>query len=81
MKFSQVEKLPRAFSGGWVGYGGYDTARYAESGKLPFSAAPTDTHFLPDLHMSIFRKCITFDLKNKVASRSRSISTALVLSR
>ena len=49
------------FSGGWVGYAGYDTARYAEPGKLPFDDAPPDDRSLPDLHMGLYRKVAVFD--------------------
>lgn len=54
------------FSGGWVGYGGYDTVRYKEPGKLPFSAAPPDTLGLPDLHLGLYRDVIVFDHVAKV---------------
>lgn len=49
------------FSGGWVGYGGYDTARYHEEGKLPFSQAPDDDLGLADLHLGLYRDVIVFD--------------------
>lgn len=62
----QVDGLPEAFMGGWVGYGGYDTARYVERTSLPFETAPTDDRGLPDLHMSIFRQCVAFDSTSKV---------------
>ncbi|KAK4538225.1 hypothetical protein CDCA_CDCA16G4250 [Cyanidium caldarium] len=57
-----------AFCGGWVGYGGYDTVRYAESKKMPFSAAPPDDRGLPDLHFSLFREVVVFDNVNKSVS-------------
>uniref|UniRef100_A0A7S0G3H3 anthranilate synthase n=1 Tax=Rhodosorus marinus TaxID=101924 RepID=A0A7S0G3H3_9RHOD len=66
LKPAKVEGLPQAFSGGWVGYGGYDTARYVEAGSLPYSRAPVDDRDLPDLHMSIFQQCVTFDIINKI---------------
>ena len=50
-----------AFSGGWVGYAGYDTARYAEPGKLPFDDAPPDDRSLPDLHLGLYRTVAVFD--------------------
>src|SRR5262245_3970797 len=34
--------LPGCFLGGWVGFAGYDTVRYAEPQKLPFDAAPAN---------------------------------------
>ncbi|KAJ8908781.1 hypothetical protein NDN08_005486 [Rhodosorus marinus] len=66
LKPAKVGGLPQAFSGGWVGYGGYDTARYVEAGSLPFSSGPADDRGLPDLHMSIFQQCVTFDIINKI---------------
>ncbi len=30
---AQVEGLPQVFTGGWVGYAGYDTVRYVYSGR------------------------------------------------
>lgn len=54
------------FSGGWVGYGGYDTMRYNEPGKLPFSSAPEADLGLPDLHLGLYRDVIVFDQVAKV---------------
>lgn len=54
------------FCGGWVGYGGYDTMRYAELKVLPFSAAPKDDRGLPDLHLGLYRDVIVFDQVAKV---------------
>lgn len=54
------------FSGGWVGYGGYDTMRYNEPGKLPFSSAPKSDLGLPDLHLGLYRDVIVFDQVAKV---------------
>ncbi len=53
-----VEDLP-AFTGGWVGYVGYDTVRYLEREKL--TGAPPDDRRLPDLHMQLYREVIAFD--------------------
>lgn len=54
------------FSGGWVGYGGYDTMRYAELKSLPFSDAPNDDRGLPDLHLGLYKDVIVFDQVAKV---------------
>lgn len=54
------------FCGGWVGYGGYDTMRYAELKSLPFSGAPKDDRGLPDLHLGLYRDVIVFDHVAKV---------------
>lgn len=61
--------LPAAeafFSGGWVGYGGYDTMRYAELKSLPFSAAPKDDRGLPELHFGLYKDVFAFDQVAKV---------------
>ncbi|MDY7110067.1 MAG: anthranilate synthase component I [Planctomycetota bacterium] len=57
--------LPR-FTGGWVGYAGYDTVRYLEPEKLPFEAAPADDRNLPDLHFGLYRQVGVFDHVSKV---------------
>ena len=54
------------FAGGWVGYVGYDTARYAEPEKLPFTAAPIDDRHLPDMHLGLYRTVAVFDHVLKV---------------
>jgi anthranilate synthase component 1 len=55
-----------AFSGGWVGYAGYDAVRFTEPQKLPFETAPTDDRHLPDLHFGLYRKVAVFDHVEKV---------------
>jgi len=62
----EVRGLPRAFTGGWVGYAGYDTVRYAEAGKLTFERAPVDDRGLPDLHFGLYEECAVFDHVSKV---------------
>jgi anthranilate synthase component 1 len=57
--------LPR-FTGGWVGYAGYDTVRYLEPERLPFGAAPPDDRSLPDLHFGLYRQVAVFDHVAKV---------------
>ncbi len=54
------------FSGGWVGYAGYDTVRYLEPAKLPFASAPTDDRELPDMHFGLYRQVAVFDHVAKV---------------
>lgn len=66
---ADAESLPggeELFSGGWVGYGGYDTMRYSELKSLPFSSAPKDDRNLPDLHFGLYRDVIVFDHVAKV---------------
>ena len=55
-----------AFTGGWVGYAGFDTVRYQEPGKIPFDTAPPDDRALPDLHFGLYRKVAVFDHVEKV---------------
>jgi len=57
-KLIRVPGLP-AFTGGWVGYAGYDTVRYLEGDKL--SSPPPDDRQLPDLHMQLYRETVAFD--------------------
>jgi anthranilate synthase component 1 len=52
--------LPR-FSGGAVGYAGYDIVRYAE--QLP--NAPQDDRHLPDLSFAFYDRMVIFDQINK----------------
>lgn len=60
------QSLPRAFCGGWVGYAGYDTVRYAEEGKLPFDSAPHDDRGLPDMHLGLYETVAVFDHARKM---------------
>ncbi|KAJ3670658.1 hypothetical protein LUZ60_008084 [Juncus effusus] len=62
-----VDELPDAFCGGWVGYFSYDTVRYVEKKKLPFSNAPMDDRNLPDLHLGLYTDIIVFDHVEKKA--------------
>lgn len=53
--------LPACIWGGWFGYAGYDTVRYAEPGKLDINNAPPDDRDLPDLHFGLYDGVIVFD--------------------
>ena len=57
-----LESLP-TFTGGWVGFAGYDTVRYLEPEKL--ADGPTDDRGLPDLHMQLYRDIVVFDHVHK----------------
>ncbi|KAK6927079.1 Anthranilate synthase component I, N-terminal [Dillenia turbinata] len=56
-----IDELPECFCGGWVGYFSYDTVRYVEKKKLPFSGAPEDDRNLPDVHLGLYDDVIVFD--------------------
>ncbi|KAJ1694967.1 hypothetical protein LUZ63_011665 [Rhynchospora breviuscula] len=62
-----IEDLPDALCGGWVGYFSYDTVRYVEKKKLPFSGAPLDDRGLPDIHLGLYTDVIVFDHVEKKA--------------
>lgn len=53
-------------SGGWVGFFSYDTVRYVEKKKLPFSGAPQDDRNLPDVHLGLYDDVLVFDNVEKV---------------
>jgi anthranilate synthase component 1 len=57
--------LPR-FTGGWVGYAGYDSARYQEPEKLSFATAPHDDRRLPDMQFGLYREVGVFDHVTRV---------------
>lgn len=59
---ADIPGLPE-FTGGWVGYAGYDTVRYLEGEVLP-SPPPDDRH-LPDLHMQLYNDVVVFDQAQK----------------
>ncbi|XP_022133462.1 anthranilate synthase alpha subunit 1, chloroplastic-like [Momordica charantia] len=60
-KPKSVGGIPDTFCGGWVGYFSYDTMRYVENKKLPFSKAPTDDRNLADFHLGLYDEVLVFD--------------------
>ena len=54
------------YVGGWVGFFSYDTVRYVETKKLPFSKAPEDDRNLPDIHLGLYNDVVVFDHVEKV---------------
>jgi anthranilate synthase component I len=62
-KFHKPKELP-AFTGGLVGYAGYDTARYYEPEKL-LASAPKDDRRLPDLMFGLYNELVIFDHVDK----------------
>ncbi|CAG0963235.1 anthranilate synthase component I [Phycisphaerales bacterium] len=61
MRLLVVPGVPSCFLGGWVGYAAYDSVRYTEPSKLPFSSAPADDRALPDLHFGFYDGVVVFD--------------------
>ena len=61
------EAMPPCFTGGWVGYMGYDTVRYNFPGKIPFSSAPKDDRNLGDMHLALYQDVVVFDNSSKIA--------------
>ncbi|CAN5479264.1 anthranilate synthase component I [soil metagenome] len=61
-KFARDANLP-AFTGGLVGYAGYDIARYYEPEKL--SNAPKDDRGIPDLLFGLYNELVIFDHVDK----------------
>merc|ERR1719399_2110519 len=61
-----VPGLPQTFSGGWVGYCGYDTVRYVYQKKIPFEDAPQDDRGLPDMHLGLYNNVLVFDNAQKL---------------
>jgi anthranilate synthase component 1 len=61
-KFHRDPNLP-AFTGGLVGYAGYDTIRYYEGEKMP--NPPKDDRNLPDLLLGLYDALIIFDQVDK----------------
>ncbi|KAL8516345.1 hypothetical protein ACS0TY_014849 [Phlomoides rotata] len=66
-KPQRIDELPEIFCGGWVGYFSYDTVRYVEKKKLPFSKAPADDRNLPDVHLGLYDDVVVFDHVEKTA--------------
>ncbi|XP_051121195.1 anthranilate synthase alpha subunit 1, chloroplastic-like [Andrographis paniculata] len=62
-----IQDLPDAFCGGWVGFFSYDTVRYVEKKRLPFSTAPKDDRGLADIHLGLYDDVIVFDHVEKKA--------------
>jgi anthranilate synthase component 1 len=61
-RYRRDRRLP-AFTGGLVGYAGYDTIRYYEGEKLP--NPPADDRQLPDLLFGLYSELVIFDHVDK----------------
>ena len=58
--------LPKCILGGWFGYAGYDSVRYAEPTKLSLDHAPPDDRNLPDLSFGFYDEVVVFDHVDKL---------------
>jgi anthranilate synthase component 1 len=61
-KYHHSKNLP-AFTGGLVGYAGYDTIRYYEGEKL--TSPPKDDRHIPDLLFGLYNELVIFDHVDK----------------
>lgn len=61
-RYHRTKGLP-TFTGGLVGYAGYDTARYYEGEKL--ATPPTDDRHLPDVLFGLYGETVVFDHVDK----------------
>src|SRR3954471_4977570 len=61
-RFHRDKNLP-AFTGGLVGYAGYDTIRYYEGEKL--STPPKDDRRIPDVMFALYNELVIFDHVDK----------------
>ena len=61
-RYAKNPHLP-AFTGGLVGYAGYDTIRYYEGEQLPHP--PMDDRKLPDLLFGLYNELVVFDHVDK----------------
>ncbi|QDZ19567.1 alpha subunit of anthranilate synthase [Chloropicon primus] len=66
-KIGETGDLPEVFSGGWVGYIGYDTVRYVYPNKIPFETAPEDDRGLSEMYLALYDKVVIFDNAKKCA--------------
>lgn len=72
VRFYRDPALP-TFTGGLVGFAGYDTVRYYEAEKL--ATAPPDDRGLPDLQFGLYMDLVAFDHVDKTL---KVVANALV---
>jgi anthranilate synthase component 1 len=58
--------IPDCVLGGWFGYAGYDSVRYAEPTKLSPVHAPKDDRNLPDVSFGFYDTLVVFDHVEKL---------------
>ncbi|KAL5564458.1 hypothetical protein UlMin_027622 [Ulmus minor] len=66
LDFGEMTELKKNYLSGWVGYFSYDTVRYVEKRKVPFSMAPMDDRNLADIHLGLYDDVLVFDHMEKV---------------
>jgi len=65
-RLAVVPGMPDDFTGGWVGYAGYDTVRYLEGEKL--AHPPPNDRGLADMHMQLYTDVVVFDHVQKLVN-------------
>ncbi len=70
-RYHRDKALP-AFTGGLVGYAGYETVRYYEGEKL--ATPPTDDRKLPDLLFGLYNELVVFDHVDKTIKVVANVS-------
>lgn len=58
--------IPTCVLGGWFGYAGYDSVRYAEPTKLDPENAPRDDRNLPEIAFGFYDTLVVFDHVEKL---------------
>jgi len=58
--------IPECVLGGWFGYAGYDSVRYAEPTKLDPKNAPRDDRGLPEVSFGFYNTLVVFDHVEKL---------------
>ncbi len=58
--------IPECVLGGWFGYAGYDSVRYAEPVKLNPKHAPPDDRHLPEIAFGFYDTLVIFDHVDKL---------------
>lgn len=63
---TDLNLLPSCVLGGWFGYAGYDSVRYAEPSKLSMENAPVDDRDLPEVAFGFYDELVIFDHVDKL---------------